>query len=81
MKKIFLIAAISVSNFVYPCECIRGYIEEKLGETVLEMFKHKEYFEREFANDNDRYWYLAGRAEAFMEIHKELTPLPEINMH
>jgi hypothetical protein len=72
MKKILLLCTIFTSLQGFSCENVRNFALEKLGESTLEMFRYKEYFEKVFTNDNDRYWYLAGRAEALLEVLHQL---------
>ncbi len=71
MKKLYLIFAICMTNFLYPCEWMFDIIGKNHEEALFYLNKFdNEQFGKPTVSD--AYWYTLGRKEAFCDLLEEL---------
>ena len=77
MKIFFLLIAITITNFLYPCNWMLDLVNKKQTEShrVLLQFdslKLSKDHKLNDLNEIEAYWYTVGRTEALTEVMHEL---------
>ncbi len=77
MKIFFLLIAITITNFLYPCNWMLDMVDRKQIEShrVLLEFGDCKYCkdaEKDDLTELEAYWYTVGRTEALTEVMHEL---------
>ncbi len=75
MKIFFLLIAVTITNFLYPCNWMLDLVDKKQTEAlrILHNFDDPKYYKTENdINELADYWYNVGRAEALLDIQRDL---------
>lgn len=81
MKIFFLFIVISISNFLYSCNCndIQNTIEILSIQKHYELNNFRKYWKREMTTEQEKFWYILGQCDGLSLAHEEVLRIMKWN--